>query len=338
MNAWFPIAKGNGIVVFLDVNGRECLEIEGDRGFTVMEAFSLVLDGSLLFVVDRGGAKNLVDKGQVGTFLSSGYAKCWIGEVYHKRCGVVDCSGKWVVPPVYEGVSAIADGHYVAQLPMEQTPPYGSSLYTLSGQLVLPEFSPVSQGIGDGCVVSNDPNNLSLSGYRQFDGTWVTEPKYEFAYPFYKGMGAVNTRKGRRRVPAFVNREGKEIAYFKDFREFSPLKDCFSDDAISVWGKEVGFVDLNGDLLFSGSYELVGRMCDGAVAVMVDDLWGLMSRSGDWIIRPKFPRYVGARSGFFVFGDQSEWFKSRRYLMNSRGELLYEEAADGVSFWFSQFS
>ena len=74
------------------------------------------------------------------------------------------------------------------------------------------------------------------------------------------------------------------------------------------------------------------------VAVMVDDLWGLMSRSGIWIIKPKFPSYVGARSGFFVFGDQTEWFKSRRYLMNNRGDVLYEEASDGVCFWFSQFS
>lgn len=32
MNAWFPIAKGNGIVVFIDVSGRECLESPGKVG------------------------------------------------------------------------------------------------------------------------------------------------------------------------------------------------------------------------------------------------------------------------------------------------------------------
>ena len=94
---------------------------------------------------------------------------------------------------------------------------------------------------------------------------------------------------------------------------------------IPVWGKEIGLVDTSGSMLFSGDFENVGKMSRGSIALKVRDRWGLASRDGSWIIKPRFSSYFMQWDGFFVFGEGRGLYSSRLFLVNQKGDILYEE-------------
>ena len=335
MKTWYPVSKSlsdKKSIAYLSENGDVQMVIDADYPLSSMKRFALVVKDKCWFLAKRDGSLIKLESIVDGELIGDCYAKVSIAsnsDSSVSECiGIVDEHGEFIFKPKrYEDISSVTESHYVAT-----KAPYNlASLYRINGDVVKRNFALGKNYISEGMLAASDGENYCIKGYIDIDGNWVIEPKFEFAHPFYNGVGAVNVRKGKKRYPAFVDSSGNEVCKFSGYLDFSPLHGGFSYGVIPVWGKEIGLVDTSGAMLFSGDYDNVGRMSCGSVALKVGDRWGLASRDGSWIIAPRFLSYFVQDDGFFVFGDGKGLYSGRLFLVNHKGDILHEEASGSGS-------
>lgn len=253
-----------------------------------------------------------MDEGMVGPYerlipLSSGFSIPGQGN----RNGVLDPSGKLIVPIDYERVALTRSGQWF-RLTNEgktsisdkigrilTTPPHEDAFPTYTGRIWLLKTKG-KWGIADD------------------KGNWLLEAKFdsiagqvykneEFKPPFIayrKGKGQLINEKGMPVSDAEIGqwldlKEGRiALRTEKGFRLFSydgkPQADNLFDEITSfsegnapakISGKW-GFVNLFGKMVIPAQYEAVMHFENGIGYAQLDGKWGVLRRNGKWLVKP----------------------------------------------------
>jgi hypothetical protein len=157
----------------------------------------------------------------------------------------------------------------------------------LSGDVVGP---PMDYGgtpfHGDGLILKRTKNQLY--GFVNLSGEWVVPPEYEDALKFVDGFAHVRKNKKE----GVIDKKGN-WAIPPEYDKISGHSGGFSDGLINVkkdgkWG----YFDENGkkviDFMFDEAEEFVG----GSAIVRLNSLYGLIDKSGDFIVEPVYEGFV----------------------------------------------
>lgn len=163
--------------------------------------------------------------------------------------------------------------------------------------------------------VEYDPNDPKANEYNEgffstyavcaLDGSWFTGFIYDGVYAMPDGVACVID--GEKNLVECFDTEGNFLFSTVNW----PIRDLMvewsaysigqiSDDGwvnISLRGDDVGeweygYVNAEGELLeteYGSRFERAKAFSEGLAAVLVDDKWGYIDETGDWVIEPEYP-------------------------------------------------
>lgn len=125
------------------------------------------------------------------------------------------------------------------------------------------------------------------SGYGYIDkrGEFVIKPDFKHALPFSNGLAGVVVEN---MVPSYINHKGKiqiEVADAKWARSF------FEDRAAVLINDKWGFIDRSGNIIIDPQFVEVAYFSNGLCAVIIDEnerLWAYIDKQGEIVINPQF--------------------------------------------------
>ena len=163
--------------------------------------------------------------------------------------------------------------------------------------------------IYDGCgefsegfavVGRQQKNGTMLYGYIDAQGKEIVAPKYQYANKFAEGLAPVfNGKYG------FINASGDVVVelkydmvnYFKD--GLAMVATGEGDD------RKYGYIDTEGNAVIDEIYDDAGSFVDGIAAVQSGIMWGLIDKSGSWVVPPRYELINRIDTGLFVVREPS---------------------------------
>jgi hypothetical protein len=175
---------------------------------------------------------------------------------------------------------------------------YTFGFLNLSGDVIIPPRDyGTTGGYYDGFMPKMGENDRL--GFVNASGDWVISPdhNYEYAYTydyddkyFYMGTAVIKRGKSGRGV---IDRKGREIV--PRMAQVS----YFSDGLIAVQPEEDGkwgYFNEDGKVAIGQRFDNAGDFMDGAAVVKEGALYGLIDKSGKYIVEPKYEyAYQGIR-------------------------------------------
>ncbi|HEY6388314.1 MAG TPA: WG repeat-containing protein [Candidatus Acidoferrum sp.] len=271
--------------------------------------------------IDSTGAIRIAPRLPNPGYFDSGVASVSIGGGYDY--GVVDVSGRFVVPPKRQEIGRFSEGMawFSPGVP-EKHQNYG--FLNQKGEVtVAPTFSrAASFSEGLAAVELN-----RKWGFIEESGAFCLEPTYLGVYNDRGNevvAGASSFRQGLARVHvgnqyAYIDKKGKV-----QFQVEADLVLPFAGDRALIRSHgNFGFIDNMGnvkiDIQFSMAYDFSDAMSAVEVAKGSKKLWGIIDRNGKWLVEPRFLYALPPRSGLcFVETEETIGY------VNATGEFVWE--------------
>lgn len=146
---------------------------------------------------------------------------------------------------------------------------------------------PFSEGLA---VVSK---SASGTGFIDKSGKEVIELKFFQASSFSEGLSAVNYR-GRSNKYGYIDKQGKFVIQQKymeagDFSDGLAAVKLSKDDLLKKdFAHDWIYIDKKGKLAISISFDKAGKFVNGYAPVLVGESWGLIDKSGKFVVEPKY--------------------------------------------------
>lgn len=156
------------------------------------------------------------------------------------RFGVIDETGRWIVPPTLGGVGEFRNGLAPAALLATSSGPY--------------------------------PSSTRIWGYIDRAGKWAVFPQYRSAQNFSEGLAAVSAN-----GPGFIDPAGKEVLRWKG-GEADSFSDGLA--AVTCSFGEWGYIDRTGALVIPCRFSEAGRFHDGRAVVSMGERSFYIDRAG----------------------------------------------------------
>ncbi len=266
------IYKGGDVWLhgFVDLSGKPAIPvtIAGARLFS--EGRAAVQGANAKWgYIDRDGKLVIEMRFAEADIFRSGRAMIRTSAEWGRNAGLIDETGKLVVPARYETVAKVGDADLWGATVTDPgyrgkgEPPLQSQLFDRSGKPVSASlynhFGGASEGLVDVC-------RSGKCGFVDLDGRTVIAPQYKDAEPFGEGLAAVS-RKGDRY--GFVDRSGKFVIE-PHYDSLGPHREHFAAGP------------------FEGGLAPAG--CQGQ--------WGFIDRTGAWVIPPVYLYAAAFENGF----------------------------------------
>jgi len=250
------------------------------------------------------------------------------------RSGLIDASGKWVIPPIYEGIGLFSDG----LAPVKVGEKWG--FINRSGKLVIKPKYGSTYGFTDGLALVTVKNSRGRKrdGFIDGKGRMVIPAKYTSAGSFSEGLAVVKVggkrykkdkgrwgyinRKGQMvikptflsasgfsegRAPVtlngrtwgFIDRSGKMVIKpVLGAGGFWSSPGSFSEgmSAVNLRGKLYGYIDKSGRTVIPARFRETFTFSEGLAAAL-EKRWGFVDKNGNWAFPQQF-YYVSVGSGF----------------------------------------
>ena len=195
-------------------------------------------------------------------------------KVYHNydSCGIINRDGEEIIPSIYNDVSYPTDG----MIMVVKDGRYGY-FDTLGNQRIPFNYlagSSFNEGLA--VVAVNIDSNFIQYGFIDQNGTFVIEPQYDYAYPFYEGFSVVKKydRYG------MIDRNNKEVFPIK----FEILTSMFQGRVFAGDNDGLAMYDNHFRQLTEPVYTyLVGRT-ENRILVMRDSKYGYLDENGREVI------------------------------------------------------
>jgi len=210
--------------------------------------------------------------------FSNGVAWVKIG----KKWGVIDKTGKMLIPPEYYFHNAFADGLALVTIG-------GKFRYIdKTGNIVIQPDCEQAYSFTEGLAAVVISGKF---GFIDTKGKMVINPQFERASPFSEGLAAV-TIQGK---TGFIDPTGKIVIP----AEFN-WADSFNDGvALGAIGNKFGLIDKTGkltEIIVNGTMtDATGNFSEGLAKVSVSGYDGFVDKTGKLAIHPQF-KYAGAFS------------------------------------------
>lgn len=237
------------------------------------------------------------------------------------KCGAVDKTGAWKVPPKFRDVLIKDD--FIVVPENDDWSKYGfldaSGARRGGGDFTISveEALPVSEGMMP--VVANEK-----MGFVDRTGTLAVPAEFDEAYGFLDGLAVVV--RGDKRL--FIDKTGKEVlvvpagiddamGFDGDFAVISkegkfglmdrkgaivvePKFDSLYADAgvhIALDGEKAGIVDGTGAWVGAPEFAAIGPFSNGLAPAQKGELWGFIDTCGNWKIPAKYEAAIGFDGG-----------------------------------------
>jgi len=245
-----------------------------------------------------------------GDFFGEGLAPVRVD----KKMGYIDCSGHWVLTPRFVWAQACHDGWCRAsekknldefalfdreghRLNLEGLSPYqpyegmivglGSSLQLSFG------FADIA---GKTVVAPRYPYAQTefsegllaaceaehQCGYVDRGGTWIVQPTYCYTGSFNEGLGRVGASNGE---VYYIDHDGKR-AFETSLRSGWEFRDGIA--AASADGKRWGIIDRSGRFIVAPTFDFIGLHRDGRALFMRKTRWGVIDYAGKIVLDALF--------------------------------------------------
>ncbi len=250
----------------------------------------------------------------------SGFAKNGLArvEVDHK-CGFIDKSGKFVIAPTIENNNMGSFNDYGLSTLIVNSK---CGLVDVKGNIILdPKFDRPSERF----IYNNDARSLP-SKFFNFDVNGLAKVKKEGKYGFIDTAGNI-----------ILEPQFDEIMDF-DANGLARVKD----------GGKYGLIDKTGKILFKPIFDEVGDFASNGLApakvmeekiidnkddVFIDDdiesthsvdLWGVIDKSGRWIVEPKYQKVYNFTNGIAMMRNDN----GKYGFIDSNGNAIVEAKFD----------
>ncbi|MEO9954226.1 WG repeat-containing protein [Nonlabens sp.] len=195
-------------------------------------------------------------------------------------------------------------------------------IYDLNGDVILePEFSSFKKLGQDTLLVGKDSHYALV----KTDGSFITDLKYTAFGEYYFNKAKIRADN----LYGFINRKGIEVIA-PEFRMVSP----FYTNEFTVIRKEngkVGFININGELIFEGDYEILRFPHLNAAAARLNNKWGLIDLQGKILIPFQHTNFIREFEGIIGFKKDSKWA-----VFDSTGKQLTDYRFDSFTMFHNQ--
>jgi hypothetical protein len=212
--------------------------------------------------------------------FSEGLAAAFSG----KKCGYIDKSGKFVIPPQYEMCSQFHDGMAMVAK--------GMVVYRLdkTGK-VLAKLAPITEFYGDGLFVHF--MDFQHSEFVDKDGKKAIAKEFALAEQFSDGLAAVEPAAvplGSERLWGYIDKTGKMVIPPKFFVGSNNFSCAFLDGraiAAEPTGKRLcGVIDKTGNWIVQPQYRLIATYRDGLAWAIKGNEFVYIDKNGREVICP----------------------------------------------------
>jgi len=208
------------------------------------------------------------------------------------RSGYIDTSGKWVIPPIYEGAGLFKEG--LASVKVGEK--WG--FINRSGKVVIKQQFEMTHGFYEGLanVTVKNSKGRDRDGFIDGKGRMVIPAKYTSAGSFSEGLAVVKV--GGRRYQkdkgrfGYINRKG-QVVIKPTFMSASGFSEGLAP--VTLNGRTWGFIDRSGKMVIKpvfgagGFWSSPGSFSEGMSTVNLrGKLYGFIDRSGKTVIPARF--------------------------------------------------
>lgn len=224
------------------------------------------------------------------------------------RCGLIDEQGVPVRPFEYDSCATLSDGMSA----VARGERYG--YIDRDSQLVIPcEFSyanAFSEGLAAVCL---DDSQWTFVGK---NGQFATENRFDEISNLSEGLAYATADSGA----GYVDQTGK----FKLKATHWGSGSDFSEGLASVtfWDREEfkrGYLNCEGETVIPPSFDFAGFFRHGRACVGIEDRYGVIDRSGNFVVEPRFSDTFHFNEGFAAVSDDAN---SRFGFIGLNGEQL----------------
>lgn len=267
--------------------------------------------------------------------------------------GFVDETGRVVIKPQFDAVTCFREGMAGVNLDgsvnldaVSPATPASSffeggrwGVIDRTGKIVIePQFSdifPFSEGLAAAAELGRDlgPGRSGARfrsvvsrryGFINKQGTWAIQPKYDIARPFSEGLALVKFE-GRFQ---FINAKDEvvlELAHAKRVKSFRNGLAMVYEEPPGSFGKAY-YIDQAGTVVIEAGFRWGIGFSDGLAAVLINNNWGFVDRSGRVVIPPKFSEFRT------TFSDGLAPVREENSIgyINKKGEWVYKVEATSV--------
>lgn len=217
-----------------------------------------------------------------------------------EKCGFIDKEGRWVVPPQYDSTGRFSEGLAAVLL-------HGQYVFIdRSGHVVMEMHTqepPCSFNEGLACFTP-DVNAIRW-GYIARDGQIAIEPKFHRARNFSEGLAAVQFFHGE--APeggklmeswGFIDSKGKVVIGSRFLNAFDFSEGFAAVETKNGWG----YIDRHGSWRIRPQFDAADSFSEGLAVVTTKGLSGAIDRFGNMVIPSRFSVIIGFSGGLAAVG------------------------------------
>ncbi len=307
---------------YLDAQGRVQFRIKAERAHGHYDEVAAVTRNGKVEIIHTEGETSFRTPADCADGPFFGH---FIGGVerdeFENDYGLLTAKGKWRIKPEFYDLSHWDGKYFSASRKMFDM----WSLYRATGKVVLEEYG-VTASVSEGLIKSRLPKDKKgRQGFRRLDGEWQIKPRFDWATQFANGRAFATEGLGAKRRAGIINKEGDWIRMFP--RKVAGFCDEISEGLVGVYqGKTCGLMNLDGDLVCEGEWNLMDKKVIGGVIPVMNfksRKFGLLNASGKWLLKPQFEDVVAQIGPFVAFrrGRIGDW---EIVVANTSGEILWD--------------
>lgn len=242
--------------------------------------------------IDSTGKIAIMPEYSAGSEFRDGFA---VVRTQSGKYGVVDKSGKLIAAAIYDSISPISEGVFVANslvagspnLLDNKLPRYRTVFIDRSGNITArPEqavFSIFSEGLAQALVIVSDGSqDREIHGFVDKTGQFVIQPAFQRVGDFVGGLAPAQIRNKW----GFIDQTGKFV--------IEPAYDAaqsFRDGLAKVSiDRKTGFIDRTGKLVIEPRSWTVEEFVNGNAFVTEGRFTGFIDKTGKYLWKKKFDR------------------------------------------------
>jgi hypothetical protein len=197
--------------------------------------------------------------------------------------GWIDKTGKFVIPPTWDGADDFHEGLAVVTRGLQDLPhEYSSFGYiNMKGEVVIPLKFQSAGAFSEGLAYAMSGGKW---GYINSKGSWVITPRY--------GMPITGTLVMIGYYPPYVQYTSFGVSRFHD--GYAVVWDAGKNFDTGV----AHFIDKTGKQVFGRTFQAAGEFSEGLAEVEVNGKWGFIDTSGRMVIQPQFATDESTLPGF----------------------------------------
>lgn len=193
--------------------------------------------------------------------------------------GYINSTGEWVIEPRFGGAGEFSEGLATVHLEVNLMSP--TVVIDRTGQVILQETSLQRAGgrffeglkaVGDGA---------GKWGYIDRTGKIVIEPRFDQPGDFCDGIARVEINEQAQ----YIDKTGA-VAFTLPYEYSGDLREGLI--GVCITRKKCGYADRSRALVIAPRFHQVENFSEGLAAVEVNGRWGVIDKTGRFVVKPRF--------------------------------------------------